>query len=351
MTILPLESVRVSRRILLGVFLCAAAAGGCGDRAPEPGEDTLMRPAQALPPILAMNALYYYEDLEAAWTFYTRVLGFATVADYGYAKTLRVAPDSYLTLVDRNRGMHSPAAPKAATLAVVTDEVEGWWDYLRAQSLEMRAPLNVREGRPHDGFVALDPEGYLLEFERFNPHPENEDLLPLLHQIPPLYPGGSGPGVVGSNRPGDLGVRGTVLWLYYEDLERAQAFYEELLKVRIVVDQGWAKVLPGSRTGFLGLVDGERGLHRATPEKAVTVSFVTTRLEDWLDHAGRVEGLVLESSGTTWEGDFVRAFVGYDPEGYHIDWSELLDVEVNRDLLRELQAAAGAGFPSNPGPR
>jgi predicted enzyme related to lactoylglutathione lyase len=334
-----------SRRTWVAVLVCAVAtAGGCGDRA-EKGDEPSSLASRGLPPIVAMNAFYYYEDLDAAWGFYTRVLGFATVADHGFAKILRVGPDSYLTLMDEHHGVHSSSEPKTATLAVVTDEVEGWWDYLNGQSVEMRAPLGeVGEGRPHDGFVAIDPEGYFLEFERFNPHPENEILLPMLHQVPPLFTDGSDAGVgSGSTRPSDLGVRGTVLWLYYQDLGRAEAFYQDLLGVSTVVDQGWAKVLPASPTGFVGLVDGGRGLHRATDDKAVTVSFITDGLEDWLDHAGGVQGLALRAPDAISEGEFVRMLVGHDPEGYHLEWNDFLDVELNRELLRELAAADGLG--------
>ena len=76
------------------------------------------------PPVQAMNAFYYYSDVDRAWAFYTELLGFETVADYGFAKILRVAPLSYLTLVDAARGMHSADEPKTATLAIVTEQVE-----------------------------------------------------------------------------------------------------------------------------------------------------------------------------------------------------------------------------------
>ena len=64
-----------------------------------------------------------------------------------------------------------------------------------------------------------------------------------------------------------------MLWLYYRDLELMQAFYEGMLGVPLLVDQGWAKVYPVAGSGFIGLVDGERGLHQATEQKGVTVSF------------------------------------------------------------------------------
>jgi len=324
---------------LLAALCLLAGCGDAGDR-----ERGMAMPESEVPAVLAANAFYYYADLQGAWAFYTETLGFRTVADYGFAKILQVSPTSFLTLVDEARGMHDSTEPKSVTLAVVTEEVEGWWDYLRGQGVEMRSPLGtVGEGRPHDGFVAVDPEGYLLEFERFNPHPENDRLLPLLDASPALYPQEGEevtPGVT-SSRAAGLGVQATVLWLYYRDLESIQDFYGELFGRDIVVDQGWAKVFPVSTTGFLGFVDGERGLHSATSEKAVTVSFFTPSVEDWLVRARAVPGFSLRTeditSDVTEEGPFVRTFVGYDPEGYFLEWDTFLDTPPNRELIRRMR--------------
>ena len=132
-----------------------------------------------MPGIQATNAFYYYEDLQRAWTFYTDILGLETVLDVGFARIMRVASSSYLTLVDASAGMHSTEEPKSVTLALVTAQVEGWYDYLTAAGVPMHHEYKVEAGRAHDGFVALDPEGYFLEFERFNPHPEKAQPLVL----------------------------------------------------------------------------------------------------------------------------------------------------------------------------
>jgi hypothetical protein len=127
-----------------------------------------------------------------------------------------------------------------------------------------------------------------------------------------------------------------VLWLYYRELAPIEAFFGEALGVGIVVDQGWAKVYPASPTGFLGFVDGERGLHETTEEKGVTVSFFTSGIETWFGHLRDVTGFVLRTPEVTSEGDFVRVFVGYDPEGYFLEWDEFVDIDVNRGLLEIL---------------
>jgi catechol 2,3-dioxygenase-like lactoylglutathione lyase family enzyme len=304
---------------------CTGAESGGSGAEQEEGVSSEAAPA---PAIQATNAFYYYTDVDAAWAFYTDVLGFETVADYGFAKILRVAAASYLTLVDAERGMHSADEPKSVTLAVVTEQVEGWYDYLVAAGVPMRAELSVGEGRPHDGFVAIDPEGYFLEFERFNPHAENEALMPRLAAVEPLHSS------VGS-RPEGLGVQATVLWLYYRDLEPNQRFYEQVLGADLLVDQGWAKVYPASSTGYIGLVDGSRGLHPATDEKGVTVSFFTDDVDAWL---ARVRGqrVELRTPEVTDESGRVRVFVAYDAEGYFLEWDTFLDVPGNEELLELL---------------
>jgi predicted enzyme related to lactoylglutathione lyase len=306
----------------VGLMLCSLACSS-GDTARDELEP-LAQGERSVPDIVATNAFYYYEDVEAAWTFYANVMGFETAADYGFAKIMRVAEASYLTLVDQAQGMHSSEEPKSVTLALVTEQVEGWYDYLQAEGVTMRGDFNYREGQPHDGFVAVDPEGYLIEVERFNPHEENVDLLPRMAQSGALGPSGG-------ERPAELEVRATVLWLYYDDVPAAGAFYEELLGEALIVDQGWAKVYPASRTGYVGLVEGERGLHQATEEKGVTVSFFTSDVKAWFDRANE-QGVEVRAPGLTDESGRVSVFVGYDPEGYFLEWDTFLDVEGNERL-------------------
>lgn len=318
----------------LSVACAPSAATEAGDTATEASADGPATPS-ARPTITATNAFYYYADVDAAWRFYTGTLGFETVADYGFAKILRVASASYLTLVDADRGMHSADEPHTVTLALVTDEVEGWYDYLTETGVPMRHELDpeAAPGKAHVGFVAIDPEGYLLEFERFEEHAENERLLPALHEVAPLFPSGN----VATARPSDLGVRGTVLWLYYRDTAGANRFYADLLGEEPIVDQGWAWGFRASSSGYLGIVDETRGLHRATDDKAVTVSFFVDDVDAWFDAVKRIDGYEPRSDEVGQESGRVRVFVGYDPENTFLEWDTFLDVEGNERLLQALR--------------
>ena len=50
----------------------------------------------------ARNVFFYYEDVEAATTFYKEVMGFHVAADYGFAKIMQVAPKSFTTTPHRS---------------------------------------------------------------------------------------------------------------------------------------------------------------------------------------------------------------------------------------------------------
>ena len=205
----------MKKTLLLALALIAV---GCEN---EGGKGSLNETSDELAQleIVGSNAFWYYNDLDAATDFYTQTLGLKLAADYGFAKILHIAGTSYLTLVDGTMGMHTPDEPKTVALALVTDQLDEWWEYLTQQGVEMPTGYSPTENSAHDGFVAYDPEGYYLEFERFNPHPENEQFLPLLDQAE-TAPAQS----TGSKVPPGLGFKATVLWLYYRDLLGMEKF-------------------------------------------------------------------------------------------------------------------------------
>jgi len=323
--------------MLLMVMAAGCAPEPSGEAAPGPGVES-QAPAPDVDPMhefgtTASNVFFYYADLDRAEAFYRRTLGLRVIADYGYAKILQVAPKSFLTLVDAEEGMHHADEPKTTAIALITDQLDEWWDYIGTQDVQMRSTsYEPEDGTAHDGFVAIDPEGYFLEFERFNEHPENERLMPVLDGAETLYPEAGS-----SNVPPGLGFKATVVWFYYRNMPGIQRFYEEVMGFDLIVDQGWTKIYRTGPAGFFGLVDESRGMHRFTEEKGVTMSFLTDDIDGWFGYLD-ARGDVDMRHDSVQDGERYRAFVAYDPEGYFLEWDYFTDVEVNRALLEAINA-------------
>jgi catechol 2,3-dioxygenase-like lactoylglutathione lyase family enzyme len=283
-------------------------------------------------PFQANNAFFYYADVDRATDFYREVMGFQLVADYGFARMFQIATSSFLTLVDATKGMHTADEPKTVTLALVTDDVAGWYEYAQAQGIPIHRDYTPDALKGHEGFVMLDPEGYFLEVERFNPHPENERLLPRIESLVPHYPEDQR----ATRRPMGLGITATVLWLYYRDLEAGLRFFAENLCLTRVADQAFSHIFASSRSGFLGAVQAGRGLHPYTEQKAATVSLWTEQSIEQL-HARLKEQSVPLRHDEVQVRDRYKAFVAYDPEGYFFEFNTFLDVPENQELTRALR--------------
>jgi len=281
----------------------------------------------------ANNLFLYYKDLEKAVEFYSKTLGMELVSDYGMAFILRMCSDSYLILVDADKGMHTAEEPKTVALALLTDNLDSWYTYLKSQEVRIKYKYQPKEGSAHDGFVVEDPEGYLLEFEQFNQHPENERFIPVLKQNEQ----NAIEAVQQNKLPDGLTIHSTITWLYYKDILAMQNFYENVFGLEMVADQGWTKIFKVSDTGFLAIVDEKRGMHSYTEKKAVNVGFIIDDLEDWYEYAreNKLFDLFEDELGVGPETRY-KAFVGFCPEGYFLEFDHFYPHDDNTLLLQYL---------------
>ena len=275
------------------------------------------------------NLFLYYKDLPRAKEFYHETLGLEIISDYGFAATVKITSDAWLTLVDASVGRHKADEPKTVAVALLTNHLSEWFTYLQGKQVPIKYEYKPKENNAHDGFVVIDPEGYLLEFELFKQHPENEKLMPLL----PKYDAVSSATGKWSKSEGFYGA---VTWLYYEDMLEAEAFYEEKIGLRLIVDQGWAKMYQVSETGFIGLVDERRGMHRYTEQKGASVSFLIKDLEGWYAYVQEHQPFPLLQEMYTGKEDLYQAFVGQDPGKYFLEFNRFLDQKENRRILEIL---------------
>ncbi len=329
--------MKINSIILLGIVLIS----GCNLKTQELSNQKSMKDQFNFSPtktmsdfgIDASNLFLYYKDLEKASAFYSNILGLEEIADYEMAKIFRIASESYLVLVDAERGMHTADEPKTVALALITDQLDEWYNYIKSTDIEIKYDYKPKEGGPHDGFVIYDPEGYLLEFERFKTHDENIKFIPILDQCKTLISSST----TSNNFPENLGFKASVTWLYYKDLELMQKFYEKVLGLEFIVDQGWTKIYKVSNSGFIGLVDEKKGMHKFTEEKAVNVSFLIRDIDQWFDFVSQNKLFPLRSDQMELgpENKY-KAFVGFDPGGYFMEFDRFNAHKSNEILLKYL---------------
>lgn len=221
--------------------------------------------------ILGQELNWYYRDLARAKAFYSQKLGLKLVTETEASVTFEIAGDSRLVLHDLSKSPYDGSEPKSVALALLTTDLDTWYAHLQAENIPIKYTLKKNPTGPHDGFVAVDPEGYLLEFETFHQHPENERLIPELEKLSPQK----------TSLGADFSFLGSITWLYYEDMLPAQQFMEENLGLVLSADQGWAKIYRLSSNSYIGLVDGLRGMNSFTEKKLVDLKIVLQDPQGW----------------------------------------------------------------------
>lgn len=109
-----------------------------------------------------------------------------------------------------------------------------------------------------------------------------------------------------------------ITFLYYRDLARAMAFYEDVLGLTLAIDQGWSKIYRICEGAHVGLVDETKGMNNWTAEKSVQLCIRVEDVDAWYAYA---QAKRVENLSKLFENDAlgIRAFVFDDPEGYQVE--------------------------------
>ncbi|GAA6177197.1 VOC family protein [Sulfitobacter pacificus] len=118
-------------------------------------------------------------------------------------------------------------------------------------------------------------------------------------------------------RPTD-GIVLAITFQYYRDLPAAMAFYEDILGLKLAIDQGWSKIYKIDGQAHVGLVDEKRGMQKWAVAKTVQICLRVPDVDAWYAWAQsqNVAGL-----SKMFDSDElgIRAFAMEDPEGYQIE--------------------------------
>jgi len=321
-------------KVILVVFFSLLV--GCSDNGTSDESKTTINDVKEMTrDIIGNNAFLYYKDYDEAVAFYQKQMGFRNVFEFPeFAMIVQTSPTTFITIVnDNGRGMHTSEEPKTIAIALLTDQLDAWYEYAVSQEMDIKNPPKPLADNPHNSFLVTDPGGYILEFEHFSPHEENVKFIPLLNASENIYT----PKGLETNRPSELGFKASIYWLYHKDAEEAADFYRDVMGLEMIVRQPFSDIYTSSSSGYIGLVLDGAGIHNATHEKAVNVGFLTSSAQAWFDHLKdeptfelRTEELYHEMGS---EGNnLINIVIGYDPDNYYIEIDEFIDVESNKAI-------------------
>ena len=106
----------------------------------------------------------YTRDLARTAQFYEDVLEFPLVLDQGGCRIYYVNNEAYVGFCERE---NAPEPPRGVLFTLVTQEVDAWYAYLSARGVPFEKTPAVNEVYGIYHCFARDPNGYLIEIQRF----------------------------------------------------------------------------------------------------------------------------------------------------------------------------------------
>ena len=113
-------------------------------------------------------------------------------------------------------------------------------------------------------------------------------------------------------------INGTITFFYYDDLERATEFYEDIMGFEKVIDIPLAKVFRVHGDSHVGLVDGHTGYLRYGESKPVMLSWFSDDIDAWHRHL-KAKGMEIEQPPEKQSYLEMRTMLFRDPEGYLLE--------------------------------
>jgi predicted enzyme related to lactoylglutathione lyase len=123
-----------------------------------------------------------------------------------------------------------------------------------------------------------------------------------------------------------MNISSQITFLYFNDYEKAKTFFEEVLKLEVAYDPGWAIVYRTTGKSYVGAVSAKEG---SISSETIGGSLISLTVDDvtkyYDDFKGRVDGL---SEIKYFEDIGLRSFFFKGPEGYDFEIQEFLNLEL-----------------------
>ncbi len=123
-----------------------------------------------------------------------------------------------------------------------------------------------------------------------------------------------------------MNISSQITFLYFKDLSGPADFFENILKLELVHDQGFARIYRVAGQSFVGIVDESKGSLKALEQSAVLITLVVDDVRAWFDYL-KGQGLKMLSEIKTPELAPVECFFFEGPGGYNFEIQKFLDPE------------------------
>jgi catechol 2,3-dioxygenase-like lactoylglutathione lyase family enzyme len=115
-----------------------------------------------------------------------------------------------------------------------------------------------------------------------------------------------------------------VTFLYTPDLERTSRFYEEVLGLPLILDQGSCRIYAAAPTAYLGVCQRDDLPDQPGRDSSVIVTLVTDDVDGWYDRLQR-QGVAFEKPPMLNPAYNIYHCFLRDPNGYLIEIQRFLD--------------------------
>ena len=112
----------------------------------------------------------YTDDLQKSATFYEEKLGLKLWLDQGSCRIYTVSNSGYLGICqtnDASKGKFAQGEQGNIIFTIVTQEVDEWYKYLQSKGINFEKPPEYNEKYKIYHCFLRDPNGYLIEIQRF----------------------------------------------------------------------------------------------------------------------------------------------------------------------------------------
>lgn len=114
-------------------------------------------------PATAQITFLYTTDFAKTLPFYEDVLALRLVLDQGGCRIYHIVGSAYLGICQRRE----PRPSEGVIFTFITPEVDAWYARLTAKGIVCEHPPRINDEYRIYHFFVRDPNGYLLEIQRF----------------------------------------------------------------------------------------------------------------------------------------------------------------------------------------